>query len=263
MGNQVCTAACCDWYQAASENNLPYFVSNPMLMNQINTPNEEGRTALYLAARAGNLKIVQHLVERGADIDCLECNVKSTPLHVAAYRGHAQVVQYLMGMGARRDIENKFHQTPSREAKTKEIQTMIQFCLFLVKWAVRASFVFYRQPNRGSTKRFEVPRKEAVPFHVGTSKLEVTIQEEFNEIEPLSIKSVLQALIAFQSIPQMGFAQVALEKLLEKDTKHLVISYIVRRANIQLSQKIFDVIYNFVPMFGKDAHEIIRCVLVS
>jgi ankyrin repeat protein len=61
--------------------------------------NNNGATALFLAAKRGFLEIVVFLRSKGASID-IECNVgenKSlTPLHIAAKNGHLEVVKYLI-----------------------------------------------------------------------------------------------------------------------------------------------------------------------
>lgn len=55
--------------------------------------------ALMLACRAGNMDIIQYLIQRGASINSINENGKS-PLIFASDRGYLEVVRYLVGQGA-------------------------------------------------------------------------------------------------------------------------------------------------------------------
>ena len=57
----------------------------------------EGRTALFIAGRAGRLDMVEHLVEdRGASVDKLAGGQLGSALHAASENGHLPVVRYLV-----------------------------------------------------------------------------------------------------------------------------------------------------------------------
>ena len=58
-----------------------------------------GRTALMLAARNGQLAVVQWLLGHDADVN-KAANNGWTPLHFAAHAGHANVLTCLMNGGA-------------------------------------------------------------------------------------------------------------------------------------------------------------------
>lgn len=61
----------------------------------IDIQDKNGRTALYVAASAGNKDAVDVLIKKGADITKAQ-NKGWTPIHVAAYKGHFQVVRTLI-----------------------------------------------------------------------------------------------------------------------------------------------------------------------
>ena len=60
----------------------------------LNIKTDLGLTALYLAARCGNLKVVQFLCKQGCNI-YIECNEESC-LGVAARWNHAACVEFLL-----------------------------------------------------------------------------------------------------------------------------------------------------------------------
>ena len=59
-------------------------------------------SGLHIAARTGNAKQVQKLLDRGADVDSQVIN-GTTALHQAAMNGHVNVVKVLLKAGA--DVE--------------------------------------------------------------------------------------------------------------------------------------------------------------
>jgi glycerophosphodiester phosphodiesterase len=67
-----------------------------------------GETALYCAAQAGNLGLVQflikHMLQRGFPLDVARRVTKWTPLMVACANGHSKVVQCLWTAGAKPEI---------------------------------------------------------------------------------------------------------------------------------------------------------------
>ena len=73
-----------------------------------------GHTALYCAARTGNVEAVKLLIGRGAESD-LSQRTKSTALHAASYFGHADIVRYLLESGADYRIANNSQRLYSAE----------------------------------------------------------------------------------------------------------------------------------------------------
>jgi ankyrin repeat protein len=78
-------------------------------------------TALYCAARAGNVEAVKLLIERGAESDISQ-RTKSTALHAASYFGHADVVRYLLESGADYRIANNHNSTAEEEAYDNHVK---------------------------------------------------------------------------------------------------------------------------------------------
>ena len=68
---------------------------------------------LVAAAKAGNLELVQILVEAGADIDaCEDDEYGHSNLHWAAIKGYYDMALYLIKKGANVNIKNKKYGTP-------------------------------------------------------------------------------------------------------------------------------------------------------
>lgn len=72
----------------------------------INERNAYETTALQLAARDGNLEIMEILIDNGADVNLGESWLKIAPLHVAARNGNIAMLKLLIENGADMNIEN-------------------------------------------------------------------------------------------------------------------------------------------------------------
>lgn len=78
--------------------------------------NEEGETALFIAAYNGDLKTAAELIKHGIDLNAQD-HEGNTALHGAALRKNNHIiVQFLIQNGARADIKNLEKNTPFREA---------------------------------------------------------------------------------------------------------------------------------------------------
>ena len=69
----------------------------------VDAADEDGRTALYVAAENGHVAVVQALLQAGANVDAARTTDFWTPLHIAAENGHVAVVKTLQGAGADTD----------------------------------------------------------------------------------------------------------------------------------------------------------------
>ncbi|KAI1278807.1 Ankyrin-1 [Halotydeus destructor] len=108
-------------HDAILNNNIPdlkYLLCTGV--NDINSTDKEGLTALHYAARDGNLEAVSILLEQPKlRIDCLsgesetiDLSDKRTPLHLAADYGHHEVVEILLKHGANVDALDRSDKTP-------------------------------------------------------------------------------------------------------------------------------------------------------
>ena len=79
------------------------------------------QTALYCAARAGNVEAVKFLTEHGAEPD-LSQRTNSTALHVASFYGHANVVRCLLESGADYRSKNSNNRTAEEEAYGDDVK---------------------------------------------------------------------------------------------------------------------------------------------
>lgn len=77
---------------------------------------EQGLTALHIAACEGTAAAAQLLIERGAPIDAVERVHGSTPLGWAAYFGHVAVVERLLAAGADVAYVNSYGLSPAQIA---------------------------------------------------------------------------------------------------------------------------------------------------
>lgn len=91
----------------------------------LETRDEQGRTAMHIAAERGFSKTIELLVELGANINAQD-NHKETPLHRAARQPHAAATTALLIMnGADITIKNRFGDTAftmvKEEGQTKKV----------------------------------------------------------------------------------------------------------------------------------------------
>ncbi|VDN21844.1 unnamed protein product [Gongylonema pulchrum] len=95
--------------------------------------------ALWAAAAAGHLDIVQYLVEEGhADVN-QTTGTHSTPLRGACYDGHFEIVKYLAEKGANIELANQHGHTPLMIAAFRMRASVVQFLLARGADPLRAS----------------------------------------------------------------------------------------------------------------------------
>lgn len=95
-------------WELASKSLLFTIIStNPAMLEQllatdfnVDHQNAHGETALYIAARAGEVEIVKRLLEYGASTKIFQATSGWTPLIVASSEGHISVVDALLRAGA-------------------------------------------------------------------------------------------------------------------------------------------------------------------
>lgn len=90
---------------------------NPSLLS-LTSSFETGRTLLHRAAMKGHVRLIELLLERGADIQEKDC-WGNLPLHAAAACGQTKAVEYLLASGASREAKNESGLTPLAAAAGK------------------------------------------------------------------------------------------------------------------------------------------------
>jgi ankyrin repeat protein len=88
-----------------------------------------GCPVLFLAARAGNVDMVETLLHFGADPTLATEKEKATPLHVACLHGHAPVAVLLADAKADINARDKDGDTPLHLAAHEELLTLCQFLI--------------------------------------------------------------------------------------------------------------------------------------
>ena len=89
--------------------------------------NEEGFTALHLAAMKGDVERIDTLVESGADLEVRQAEFSGRPLQYAASFGHLGAVQTLVKAGAKLDSRDNMGRTPLMWAAQKGHVTIAKF----------------------------------------------------------------------------------------------------------------------------------------
>jgi ankyrin repeat protein len=78
---------------------------------QVNIADYQGYYPLFIAAREGNLPIVELLLKKKALLDSLSLG-SFTPLHIAGQEGHLEIARLLIDQGAKVDCLDQKGQTP-------------------------------------------------------------------------------------------------------------------------------------------------------
>ncbi|MCK5892871.1 MAG: ankyrin repeat domain-containing protein [Endozoicomonadaceae bacterium] len=94
---------------------------------KIGTFQREGTDALFIASCSGRSEVVRCLIKHGIDIESKDTN-KKTPLFIAAEKGCTDVVKTLINLGAQADVRDSHQDTPLLVA-TKGNHTGVVECL--------------------------------------------------------------------------------------------------------------------------------------
>lgn len=104
-------------FEAVKQHNFSIIeacLENPAIINGQDGDGREG-SALHVAARIGDDRVVQFLLERGANIEA-QNYFKETALHIAAKEGHDNVVRLLLKWKANIEAADNDNYTPLHEA---------------------------------------------------------------------------------------------------------------------------------------------------
>ena len=95
----------------------------------INLPNKDGATPLYIASFNGHSEAIKALIAGRADVN-KATNDGWTPLCIAAHKGHSEAIELLIESGANVDLPNKDGATPllvaSQNGHSKTIEALIK-----------------------------------------------------------------------------------------------------------------------------------------
>ena len=79
----------------------------------VNTKDEDGRTALHLAASNGHTEIAKLLLANNADVNVMNAvGQTETALHIAAWKGHPEIAKLLLANNADVNVIDTVGQTP-------------------------------------------------------------------------------------------------------------------------------------------------------
>jgi ankyrin repeat protein len=93
----------------------------------INAANIDDHTALHIASNAGYTRVVQALLETGADVDALANDW--TALYYASVNGSTEIAQLLLANGADLNHLDKHRHTPFHEAISMGHEECVAFLL--------------------------------------------------------------------------------------------------------------------------------------
>ncbi|BDA75871.1 hypothetical protein CAL7716_100370 (plasmid) [Calothrix sp. PCC 7716] len=99
-----------------------YKVTELIANKNINNKNEAGETALHLAVKNNDSRLIQILINNGADVNAAT-NYKATPLHYAASFGTKGTINLLIEKGSNINVVDKNGKKPldwAIEAKKTE-----------------------------------------------------------------------------------------------------------------------------------------------
>ena len=100
--------------------------TTPIKYQKENIPRES--TILHVAAQFGHFKIVQYLIEKGANIE-VQNEFHYSPLHFACLKGSLSIVQYLIEKGANIEAKGEDQRTPLHSACCSGHLPVIQYLI--------------------------------------------------------------------------------------------------------------------------------------
>ncbi|CAH0389141.1 unnamed protein product [Bemisia tabaci] len=149
---------------------------------------EFGLSPLFLACEEGHLRIVTHLLKRGAQINWRRPIDNYSALHIACQKGHTEIVSVLLNNGALVNVKGNNGITPLHLAAVKGF-------LKIVELLIAKSADVNAQASKGSTAVLLAVEKE----HEGIVKLlldngaDIGAKNENND-SPLSLAIEMQNL---------------------------------------------------------------------
>ena len=72
---------------------------------------QEGCTLLHCASKNGHLQVMQHLIDRGIELEAVD-KAGNTALHLAVANGQTEAMDLLLACGASSNVLNQAQDTP-------------------------------------------------------------------------------------------------------------------------------------------------------
>jgi len=116
-------------WQAAIDNDVAKVRALIEKGTSVDVKDNSGYTALHYGSRAGNTKIVEYLLDHGANPNAQTKSGKETPLHRAAYQGHENIVTLLLKHGANPFLQNSDGETALHKAASRKLYTVTNILL--------------------------------------------------------------------------------------------------------------------------------------
>ncbi|WAR02426.1 VPY-like protein [Mya arenaria] len=91
----------------------------------VNSADQNGETALHVAAWVGEQTMTQELLDSGAETNVQNQYTEMTALHLASQNGHTQVVRLLLQYGADVDTQDVVYKTADFYAADAEIAQLL------------------------------------------------------------------------------------------------------------------------------------------
>ena len=136
----------------------------------INKPcDAQKNTPLHLAVKTDNKRLVQYLIGKGANLDCINAK-QDTALHLACERGNFSIAKYLLESKASPDGPRRNLSADEKEYLTKLADTLPEMTLFLHK---KPLLLMKKKTLDGKEK--EVLKER--PVHVALMKRNAAIVE--------------------------------------------------------------------------------------
>ena len=95
------------------------------LVDNLDAPNDNGKTPIYCAAQFGNTKIVKVLAPLTENPNAPD-EIGYTPIHWAAFMGHTEIIKILAPLTDNPNAPDKQGRTPLDMAKNEEIRTILE-----------------------------------------------------------------------------------------------------------------------------------------
>ncbi|KAK2813151.1 hypothetical protein FQN50_000828 [Emmonsiellopsis sp. PD_5] len=96
---------------------------------KIDLADKDGYTPLAIAAQNGHYDVVKLLIEKGANIECVNILSNMTPLIIAISNAHEEIAKLLIEKGANVEHQDSFRESPLHHATHVGLHTLVDLLL--------------------------------------------------------------------------------------------------------------------------------------